>query len=169
MTRTSSTGWRPRWNCCSTSSLWRSPSGVAAAPARAPGGRGSRLGRAGRVPQVFAAFAIWWAWMNFTWFASAYDTDDVAYRLLTLLQMVGVLVLALGIPLFSSPSNGGRVDNVLDGGRLCGDANRVGGAVVTRCRCSDPPRRRACLTSSVRGCGRPIGMGGADLRPCRPR
>ena len=28
-------------------------------------------------------FAIWWAWMNFTWFASAYDTDDVAYRLTT--------------------------------------------------------------------------------------
>ena len=27
-------------------------------------------------------FAIWWAWMNFTWFASAYDTDDVPYRLL---------------------------------------------------------------------------------------
>ncbi|NUT54296.1 MAG: low temperature requirement protein A, partial [Saccharothrix sp.] len=26
--------------------------------------------------QVF--FAIWWAWMNFTWFASSYDTDDVA-------------------------------------------------------------------------------------------
>ena len=23
-------------------------------------------------------FAIWWPWMNFTWFASAYDTDDVA-------------------------------------------------------------------------------------------
>src|SRR5689334_219641 len=23
--------------------------------------------------QVF--FAIWWAWMNFTWFASSYDTD----------------------------------------------------------------------------------------------
>ena len=22
-------------------------------------------------------FAIWWAWMNFSWFASAYDTDDV--------------------------------------------------------------------------------------------
>jgi low temperature requirement protein LtrA len=22
-------------------------------------------------------FSIWWAWMNFTWFASAYDTDDV--------------------------------------------------------------------------------------------
>ncbi|QIZ36792.1 low temperature requirement protein A [Saccharopolyspora sp. ASAGF58] len=43
-------------------------------------------------------FAIWWAWMNFTWFASAYDTDDVAYRALTLLQMAGVLVLAAGVP-----------------------------------------------------------------------
>jgi low temperature requirement protein LtrA len=46
--------------------------------------------------QVF--FAIWWAWMNFTWFASSYDTDDVPYRLLTLLQMAGVLVLAAGVP-----------------------------------------------------------------------
>jgi low temperature requirement protein LtrA len=46
--------------------------------------------------QVF--FAIWWAWMNFTWFASSYDTDDVAYRLLTMVQMAGVLVLAAGVP-----------------------------------------------------------------------
>lgn len=42
-------------------------------------------------------FAIWWAWMNFTWFASAYDTDDALYRVLTLLQMGGVLVLAAGV------------------------------------------------------------------------
>jgi low temperature requirement protein LtrA len=42
-------------------------------------------------------FAIWWAWMNFTWFASAYDTDDVPYRLLTLLQIGGVLLLAAGV------------------------------------------------------------------------
>jgi len=42
-------------------------------------------------------FAIWWAWMNFTWFASAYDTDDVPYRLLTFVQIVGVLVLASGV------------------------------------------------------------------------
>lgn len=21
-------------------------------------------------------FCVWWAWMNFTWFASAYDNDD---------------------------------------------------------------------------------------------
>ncbi|MBE1588331.1 low temperature requirement protein A [Nonomuraea angiospora] len=43
-------------------------------------------------------FAIWWAWMNFTWFASAYDTDDASYRLLTFVQMAGVLLLAAGTP-----------------------------------------------------------------------
>ncbi|MFJ8542789.1 low temperature requirement protein A [Streptomyces sp. NPDC093586] len=42
-------------------------------------------------------FAIWWAWMNFTWFASAYDNDDVLYRIVTLVQIAGVLVLAAGI------------------------------------------------------------------------
>ena len=36
--------------------------------------------------------------MNFTWFASSYDTDDVPYRLLTMVQMAGVLVLAAGVP-----------------------------------------------------------------------
>ena len=36
--------------------------------------------------------------MNFTWFASSYDTDDVPYRLLTIVQMAGVLVLAAGVP-----------------------------------------------------------------------
>src|SRR4051812_40683183 len=34
-------------------------------------------------------FAIWWAWMNFTWFASAYDTDDVLYRMVTFVQIAG--------------------------------------------------------------------------------
>jgi low temperature requirement protein LtrA len=42
-------------------------------------------------------FAIWWAWMNFTWFASAYDTDDDVYRITTLVQIAGALVLAAGI------------------------------------------------------------------------
>ncbi|MFD8692168.1 low temperature requirement protein A [Streptomyces sp. NPDC059651] len=42
-------------------------------------------------------FAIWWAWMNFAWFASAYDTDDVPYRLLTLVQIAGALTMAAGI------------------------------------------------------------------------
>jgi low temperature requirement protein LtrA len=50
------------------------------------------------VPFLQVFFAIWWAWVNFTWFASAFDTDDVAFRLLTLVQMAGVLVLAAGVP-----------------------------------------------------------------------
>jgi len=43
-------------------------------------------------------FAIWWAWMNFTWFASAYDPDDVAYRLAVFVQLTGALILAAGVP-----------------------------------------------------------------------
>jgi low temperature requirement protein LtrA len=43
-------------------------------------------------------FAIWWAWVNFTWFASAYDTDDVVYRLTVLVIMTGALVMAAGLP-----------------------------------------------------------------------
>lgn len=43
-------------------------------------------------------FAIWWAWMNFTWFASAYDPDDVAYRLVVFVQLTGALILAAGVP-----------------------------------------------------------------------
>ncbi|WP_107056104.1 low temperature requirement protein A [Streptomyces griseus] len=42
-------------------------------------------------------FTIWWAWMNFTWFASAYDPDDVPYRLAVLAQITGSLVLAAGV------------------------------------------------------------------------
>jgi low temperature requirement protein LtrA len=48
-------------------------------------------------------FAIWWAWMNFSWFASAFDCDDAFYRVLTMVQMAGVLVLAAGVgPAFES-------------------------------------------------------------------
>jgi low temperature requirement protein LtrA len=51
----------------------------------------------GYTDYLMVFFAIWWAWVNFTWFASAYDADDVPYRLLTLVQMAGVLILANGI------------------------------------------------------------------------
>ncbi|MEU8227589.1 low temperature requirement protein A [Kribbella sp. NPDC048915] len=47
-------------------------------------------------------FAVWWAWMNFTWFATSFATDDWLYRVLTIVQMGGVLVLAAGIePVFT--------------------------------------------------------------------
>ncbi|MFG3010412.1 low temperature requirement protein A [Streptomyces cinerochromogenes] len=56
-------------------------------------------GHAGRgiLDYAMVFFAIWWAWMNFSWFASAYDNDDALYRVVTLLQIAGVLVLAAGI------------------------------------------------------------------------
>ncbi|MDV9171643.1 low temperature requirement protein A [Streptomyces sp. W16] len=47
---------------------------------------------------LWVFFAIWWAWGNFTWFASAYDNDDDAYRLLTMVQIAGALTLAAGVP-----------------------------------------------------------------------
>jgi low temperature requirement protein LtrA len=51
---------------------------------------------------AMAFFAIWWAWLNFSWFSSAYDNDDVGFRLLTILQIVGVLTLAGGIARFAA-------------------------------------------------------------------
>jgi low temperature requirement protein LtrA len=62
---------------------------------------------------LLAFFAIWWAWMNFTWFASAFDCDDGLYRVLTMVQMAGVLVLAAGVPAAfegSRDSDGGLGD-----------------------------------------------------------
>jgi low temperature requirement protein LtrA len=57
-------------------------------------------------------FAVIWAWIQFSWFASAFDTDDWAYRLLTMAQMVGVTVLALGLPpLFHSLDAGHGIDS----------------------------------------------------------
>jgi low temperature requirement protein LtrA len=47
---------------------------------------------------AFVVLSVCWAWINFTWFASAFDTDDWLQRMLTMVQMIGVIVLALGIP-----------------------------------------------------------------------
>jgi len=46
-------------------------------------------------------------WINFTWFASAFDTDDWLQQLLTMVQMIGAIILALGIPtVFESIDDG---------------------------------------------------------------
>jgi low temperature requirement protein LtrA len=94
----------------------------------------------------FCLFAIMWAWVNFSWFASAFDTDDWLYRLTTMLQMVGVLILAMGIaPVFSSVEKGGTLDNRI----------LVGGYVVMRVAMvfqwlrvarQDPEHRECALT-----------------------
>ena len=59
----------------------------------------------GVLSYLFIFFCIWWAWMNFTWFATAFDNDDWVYRALTFLQMGGVLTMAAGIaPFFETGS-----------------------------------------------------------------
>ena len=61
---------------------------------------------------AFASFAVTWAWLNYSWFASAYDTDDWLFRLATMVQMIGVVVLSLGLPqLFASIDHGDTPDN----------------------------------------------------------
>jgi low temperature requirement protein LtrA len=61
---------------------------------------------------LFGGAAIIWAWINYSWFASAFDTDDWAFRLMTMLQMAGVIVLAIGLaPMFSSLEHGEPIDN----------------------------------------------------------
>ena len=40
---------------------------------------------------------VWWLWMGFTFYANRFDTDDLPYRLLTLLAMFLVAVLATTI------------------------------------------------------------------------
>jgi low temperature requirement protein LtrA len=104
---------------------------------------------AGLMAFSFAMFATCWAWVNFSWFASAYDTDDWAFRLATMVQMVGVLILALGLPrMFDSIDKGARPDNTI----------MVAGYVVMRVALvgqwlraawQDPERRRACLTYAL--------------------
>jgi low temperature requirement protein LtrA len=43
-------------------------------------------------------FAIWWPWMNFSWFASGFDPDDIPFRLAAFVQIAGALVIAAGVP-----------------------------------------------------------------------
>ncbi|GAB3411151.1 low temperature requirement protein A [Schumannella luteola] len=63
---------------------------------------------------AFGMFSIVWAWINFSWFASAFDTDDWVYRVTTMVQMVGVVILALGLSdIFHSLEKGHGVDNTV--------------------------------------------------------
>ncbi|HEX4938095.1 MAG TPA: low temperature requirement protein A [Candidatus Kapabacteria bacterium] len=87
---------------------------------------------------LLAFLAIWWAWMNYTWFASAYDNDDTLYRVLTMMQMGGVLVLATGIPgLFTGQYTASVVGYVVMRLALC--------AQWLRAAHGDPLRRKTCL------------------------
>ncbi|UUZ57758.1 low temperature requirement protein A [Nocardioides sp. B-3] len=61
---------------------------------------------------AFAMFAVTRAWIQYTWFASAYDTDDWVCRLMVMVQMLGVVIPALGLPaMFASLEHGEHLDN----------------------------------------------------------
>jgi low temperature requirement protein LtrA len=104
---------------------------------------------AGVLAFSFATFAVCWAWINFSWFASAYDTDDWVYRLMTMVQMVGVVIMALGFPqMFASVEHGDHVDNrVLVAGYVVMRIALVGQWL--RAAKQDPDRRAACLTYAL--------------------
>jgi low temperature requirement protein LtrA len=67
---------------------------------------------------AFGALSVSWAWVGYSWFASGYDTDDWLFRLATMVQMVGVIVVALGLPqMFASIDHGETLDtNVMVAG-----------------------------------------------------
>jgi low temperature requirement protein LtrA len=57
----------------------------------------------------FLAFfvPVWWAWMGFTFYANRFDTDDLPYRLLVFVAMLGVAALATTLPdAFAGASRG---------------------------------------------------------------
>jgi low temperature requirement protein LtrA len=98
---------------------------------------------------ALASFAICWAWINFSWFASAYDTDDWIFRLVTMVQMAGVLIFAIGIPrMFASLEMGLRMDlSMMVSGYVIMRLALV--AQWMRAAFQDSARRRACFTYAV--------------------
>ena len=98
---------------------------------------------------VFVVLSVCWAWINFTWFASAFDTDDWLQRILTVVQMIGVIVLALGIPpVFASIDAGEPFDFVLVAvGYVVMRASLV--AMWLRVAKQDPENRRVALRYAV--------------------
>ncbi|MEI5582735.1 MULTISPECIES: low temperature requirement protein A [unclassified Agromyces] len=98
---------------------------------------------------VFAVFAIAWAWINYAWLASAYDNDDVFFRVATMTQMIGVIVLALGLPAtFTSIDEGGELENdVVVIGYVIMRVAVV--ALWLRAARHDPAHRRTALAYAV--------------------
>jgi low temperature requirement protein LtrA len=98
---------------------------------------------------AFTTFAVSWAWINYSWLASAYDNDDLSFRMATLVVMLGVLIVALGVPdVFHSLADGEYLDNAVV----------VAGYVVMRVATitlwlrvarDDPARRKTALAYVV--------------------
>lgn len=50
---------------------------------------------------VMSFFTIWWSWMLFVWLSSGFDNDDLVYRLLVFLMMIGAIIVAASANAFS--------------------------------------------------------------------
>jgi len=46
---------------------------------------------------ILIFFCIWWPWNSYTWFASGYDTDDAQFRLSSFAQMIGIIIISVGV------------------------------------------------------------------------
>lgn len=106
--------------------------------------------QAGLMGFAMTSYAIGLAWSNFSWFASAYDTDDWVYRVTTMVQMIGVLVFSMGLPDLFNKMEGGSTE--------LNNAIMVGGYVIMRIAMifqwlraahEDPHRRATCITHAV--------------------
>jgi low temperature requirement protein LtrA len=106
---------------------------------------------------AFIVIAVCWAWTSYTWFASAFDTDDWFHRVLTMVQMVGVVIFALGIPdVFHSIDAGEPLDyRVVAIGYVVMRIAMV--AMWVRVAIEDPANRRTALLYIVFTAGAQLG------------
>lgn len=117
----------------------------------------------GLIAFALAMFAVCWAWINFSWFSSAYDTDDWEFRVLTMVQMAGVLIFALGLPeMFESIHARDHIDiRMMVTGYVVMRVALVGQWL--RVMREDPQRRRCARTYAVTLTGTQVGWVGLAL------
>ena len=98
---------------------------------------------------LFAIFGVSWAWMNFTWFASAYGNDDALFRVATIVQMVGVVVFTLGLPVSFHAAELGESPNnaLLVVGYIIMRLPLI--ALWLRAARHDPTRRRTAIAYAI--------------------
>ena len=98
---------------------------------------------------LFAIFGVSWAWMNFTWFSSAYGNDDALFRIATIVQMVGAVIFVFGLPVsFEAAVHGESPNNAL---LVIGYIVMRVPLIVLWLRAAreDPARRRTSLAYAV--------------------
>ena len=98
---------------------------------------------------AISTFAVTWAWINYSWLASAYDNDDIFFRVATLVEMLGVLIVALGVPpVFESFAEGDHLDNsVMVAGYVVMRVAAV--ALWLRAAKHDPAHRRTAMAYAI--------------------